>query len=351
MDIKHNRVNRNAGYTLLELMIAMVVGLFLLGGVMFTYLSMKVTTSDTVEMGELQETGRIALDILGKDLTMTGFFGRLNINSLTTADASGVTAPTGDCIDEVFSIGSFPGTGAVPNFPVLYGVVATDTKNPLSCVDLSAEIKPKSNSDVIQIKRAAGEEMSGQNTQTGQYYVQTTLSDARFIEGDGTAIPFELGKGVWPYEHLVYYVGEDTYTSGDKEIAVPVLMRKRLVGDQMQTESVLEGVENIRFLYGLDNDGNGDVDEYLEAGDMTPAHWQQSGTTSIKTVQVSVLVRATKEDPNMQLENKTYILGGDNADTQRVLTGDAVPGNYRRMVFVSTFKINNAGGNQWLIAI
>ncbi|WP_105201097.1 PilW family protein [Pseudoalteromonas sp. T1lg10] len=345
MDIKHSRFNRIAGYTLLELMIAMVVGLFLLGGVMFTYLSMKVTTSDTVEMGELQETGRIALDILGKDLKMTGFFGRLNIDSLTTADVSGVTAPAVDCIDEVFSIGSFPGTGAVPNFPVIYGLEA-DSANELGCIT-----DAKIGSDVIQIKRGVGEEMSGQDTQTGQYYVQTTLSDARFIEGDSNPIPFELGKGVWPYEHLVYYVGEDKYTSGGKEITVPVLKRKRLIGDEMDTESVLEGVENIRFLYGLDNDGNGDVDEYLEAGEMTPAHWQQSGTTRIKTVQVSVLVRATKEDNNIKLTNQTYVLGGDDTasgNTQRKLTFDD---NYRRMVFVSTFKINNAGGNQWLIAL
>ncbi|WP_105265334.1 PilW family protein [Pseudoalteromonas sp. T1lg76] len=344
MDIKHNRFNRSAGYTLLELMIAMVVGIFLIGGVMFTYLSMKVTTSDTVEMGELQETGRIALDILGKDLVMAGFFGRLNIDSITTADASGVSAPVSDCVDD-FNIGSFPATGAVSNFRVIYGLEA-DAASELGCI-----ANAKTGSDVIQIKRATGEEVSGQASKAGQYYVQTTLSDARFIKGDGNVIPFELGKGVWPYEHLVYYIANDTYTSDGTDITVPVLMRKRLIGDEMQTEPVLEGVENIRFLYGLDRDGDGNVDEYLDASGMTSADWQQSGPTSIKTVQVSVLVRATKEDNNIQLKNKTYTLGGDAEATQRILTGADVPGNYRRMVFVSTFKINNAGGNQWLIAL
>ncbi|WP_105259288.1 PilW family protein [Pseudoalteromonas sp. T1lg88] len=343
MDIKHNRFNRSAGYTLLELMIAMVVGLFLIGGVMFTYLSMKVTTSDTVEMGELQETGRIALDILGKDLRMAGFFGRLNPDSLATSVVA-TTAPATDC-SAGLNNGSFPDPGAATNFRVIYGVEAK-TASVLGCI-----ANAKTGSDVIQIKRATGEEVSGQATQAGQYYVQTTLADARFSKGDGAPIPFELGKGVWPYEHLVYYVAEDTYTSGGKDITVPVLMRKRLINGAMQTEPVLEGVENIRFLYGLDNDGNGDVDVYRDANQMTETDWEQSGTTSIKTVQVSVLVRAAKEDNNIQLKNKTYTLGGDAAATQRILTGADVPGNYRRMVFVSTFKINNAGGNQWLIAI
>ncbi|WP_105190140.1 PilW family protein [Pseudoalteromonas sp. T1lg48] len=348
MDITHNRFNRIAGYTLLELMIAMVVGLFLLGGVMFTYLSMKVTTSDTVEMGELQETGRIALDILGKDLAMAGFFGRLNLDSLTTADTSDLDALGTDCAGGANN-GSFPSAAAVTNFRVLYGEEA-QSANALGCIN-----DAKAGSDVIQIKRALGTEVSGQALDANQYYVQTTLADARFIEGDGNVIPFELGKGVWPYEHVVYYISEQSYTSGGKNITVPVLMRKRLTTDAdgagnggMRSESVLEGVENIRFLYGIDQNGNGNVDFYRDASQMTPTDWQQSGPRSIKTVQVSVLVRATEEDNNIQLTNQTYVLGGDNAATQRRLT---YTDNYRRMVFVSTFKLNNAGSNQWLIAI
>ncbi len=341
MKINHNKYTRANGFTLLELMIAMVVSLFLLGGVMFTYLSMKVTTTDTVEMGELQETGRIALDILGKDLAMTGFFGRLNTDSLAFSDVSAVTTPATDC-----GLGpnnaSFPDPTASTNFRTIYGVTA-QAANTLTCISDAVV-----GSDVLQIKRASGSDVSGAPTDSNQFYVETTLGDARFIAGGATAVDVP-GTGVWPYEHHVYYVSEQTYASNGQNITVPVLMRKRLtVSGGMVSESILEGVENIRFVYGVDQNGDGDVDAYRDANQMTAVDWEQSGTTKIKTVEVSVLVRATSPDNNSTITNQTYVLGGDAAATQRELTFDD---NYRRMVFVSTFKLNNSGSNQWFIEI
>ena len=333
--------SKQIGFTLLELMIAMVVGVFLLGGVMFTYLSMKVTTTDTIEMGELQETGRIALDILSKDVTMTGFFGRLNIDSLTSADVAASGVPGADCESGVNNA-TFPDAATGTNFRVLFGTVAQNA-NVLNCIT-----DAKVNSDVIQIKRAVGNDVSGEATDGSQYYVETDLGSARFIDGGAVAVDVP-GTTVWPYEHSVYYVSEDSYQSNGKEITVPVLMRKRLSRTAgMVSEVVLEGVENIRFLYGLDIDGNDTVDVYRDATQMSTADWEQSGLTKIRTVQVAVLVRATKEDANLNLANRTYILGGDDAGTQRRLTFDD---NYRRQVFTSTFKITNSGGNQWSIAI
>ncbi|MFY8273110.1 PilW family protein [Pseudoalteromonas sp. SSDWG2] len=332
--------NRESGFTLLELMIAMVVGIFLLGGVMFTYLSMKVTTTDTVEMGEMQETGRIALDIIGKDLAMAGFFGRVNNEELAFADVTGLAAVAGDCSAGAgTNSASFPTPGAATNFRTLYGEVVGSTASEFtSCLSGA-----KAGSDVLQIKRASGQDVSGQATDANQYYVESTLGTAKFIAGGGTAIDID-GTNVWPYNHHVYYVSEDTYTKGDKTITVPVLMRKRLTVGNMVTEPILEGVENLKFSYGMDINGDGAVDLYKDASQMTAVDWEQSGITKIETIQVAVLVRATEEDKNSKVSNRTYKLG----DSQRVITGND---SHRRMVFVSTFKLNNAGNNQWSIAL
>ena len=55
--IKLSKFNQ-LGFTMLELMISLFVGAFILAGVMFTYLGMKITTADTMDIGELQESGR-----------------------------------------------------------------------------------------------------------------------------------------------------------------------------------------------------------------------------------------------------------------------------------------------------
>lgn len=332
--------HKQSGFTLMELMVAMVVGLFLLGGVMFTYLSMKVTTTDTVEMGELQETGRIALDLLHKDISMTGFFGRLNVSSVHSSDITGVTNPGNDCTFGLNNA-SFPNAAAGTNFRVLFGREA-QAASELNCITDAVV-----GSDIIQIKRAAGLDVSGQTMNANQFYVETTLADARFITGGGTALDV-AGTQVWPYEHHVYYIAEQTYTTSSGNVTVPVLMRKRLtVGGGMITESVLEGVENIRFIYGIDTNGDANVDEYKSATQMTETDWQQSSLRSIETVQVYVLVRAIRADNDSTITNQTYVLGGEGADRRTLTFND----NFRRMVFVSTVKLNNSGNIQWDTAL
>ncbi|TMN94370.1 prepilin-type N-terminal cleavage/methylation domain-containing protein, partial [Pseudoalteromonas sp. S407] len=55
---------KQLGITLVEMMVSLLVGAVILAGVMFTYVGMKTTTNDTMAIGELQETGRLALDII-----------------------------------------------------------------------------------------------------------------------------------------------------------------------------------------------------------------------------------------------------------------------------------------------
>ena len=68
-------MRKTLGFTLLELMIAMFIGILLLGGVIATYVGMKATTNDTMSIGELQEKGRLALSILRRDIEQVGFWG------------------------------------------------------------------------------------------------------------------------------------------------------------------------------------------------------------------------------------------------------------------------------------
>ena len=59
---------RQAGFTLIEMMISLFIGGLILGGVMFTYIGMKTTTKSTMAIGELQESGRLAINIMQRDI-------------------------------------------------------------------------------------------------------------------------------------------------------------------------------------------------------------------------------------------------------------------------------------------
>lgn len=81
-----NRVNRQTkpqnGLTLVELMIAMVLGLLLLGGVIQIFLSSNESYQLQDGLSRLQENGRFAMDVITLNLRQTGY----KANALTADD-------------------------------------------------------------------------------------------------------------------------------------------------------------------------------------------------------------------------------------------------------------------------
>jgi type IV pilus assembly protein PilW len=63
------------GFTLVELMVAMTVGLFIAGGILQIFLGSKQSYRATEAMSRLQENGRFALDYMSRDLRQIGFKG------------------------------------------------------------------------------------------------------------------------------------------------------------------------------------------------------------------------------------------------------------------------------------
>nr|WP_148262103.1 PilW family protein [Methylomonas methanica] len=67
--------NRQHGLSLIELMIAMLIGVFLLAGVLQIFLSAKQSYRVGEGVSRLQENARFALELLTRDIRMSGFQG------------------------------------------------------------------------------------------------------------------------------------------------------------------------------------------------------------------------------------------------------------------------------------
>ena len=63
------------GFTLVEWLIAMLIGVFLIGGGLSIFVASRATTEDAFDQSELQENGRIAMRLLTQDLKWAGFWG------------------------------------------------------------------------------------------------------------------------------------------------------------------------------------------------------------------------------------------------------------------------------------
>ncbi|WP_289107413.1 PilW family protein [uncultured Pseudoalteromonas sp.] len=332
---------KQKGFTLVEVMISLFIGGLILGGVMFTFISMKVTTKDTMSIGELQESGRLAINIMQRDIEQVGFWGTYYDDSFTAVNTTvSSLAPTNkdgdstDCFDGTNNA-SYPDLTSSSNFRIIYALT-TKKKDGLNCINDSVEVKE--GTDILQLKFLQGDPQDKANQDINYFIAEQ--EQARFVTGKYT--PTNINATIWPYTHHVYYISEQEYEVNNKKIKVPVLKRKRLVKRKMTSETIMEGVENMRFLFGLDTNSDSRVDTYKSPSTITAAEWENR--KGILTVQVFLLIRALQPDPGIKLKNQKYILG-EGAGKRELNFND----NYRRTVFTTTIRLSNVGGNLWKI--
>lgn len=310
---------KQAGITLLELIISLAIGVFLLGGVTAAWLAMRTTTTETVALSEIQQNGRMAISMLTADIQQAGFRGML-----PTFLGAGMTAPApfaGDC-NWGLNGGSFP-QAALGNFPTLWGRTMNAAGGAIGCV-----VDAVANSDIIQIKRGAGPAVAPGALLANRYYLESNGNQGVIFAGPAGATGLEQGE-IWPYLHHVYFVTNENFDG----IAVPVLARMELQnvgGPVMQRAMLLDGVERIRFYYGVDLNNDFEIDSYLAANNMPVSLWQADAR--VLAVKVVVLARASRPDNNYRNGN-SYDLG----DGVAYVPND----NFRRLLFSTTVSITN----------
>jgi type IV pilus assembly protein PilW len=95
---QHTLPDRQKGLTLIEIMIALLLGAVLLAGVIQVFLNTKQTYKMQEALSRLQENGRFAMDFLGRDIRMADYRGCTTASLLLnpgTGDKWGVTGTEG----------------------------------------------------------------------------------------------------------------------------------------------------------------------------------------------------------------------------------------------------------------
>ncbi len=318
-------MNNQRGYTLVEIFVSLAIGLALFAGVLSVFVGIKTTTNETATYGELQENGRFALSIISDDLLKQNFWGdytgMLDFSMLTTDPGT----PGDECVGEGLNNGSFP--IAVGHFRAIWGQTVTKSAV-MGCID-----DAKTTSDIIQFKRVISEPLTVSTS--NNYYMVSNLNEAEIFTG--TDIPVMANSQLWEYQHHIYYVREEAQGNN----TVPVLMQGRLT-TKMTFDPIIDGIEMIRFMYGLDTDspndaGYGIVDTFVAADNMTITQWDHGNDNRILAVRIYVLARSILPD-NKYTNTNTYNLGD-----LPVTFND----NYRRLLFNSTVTLYNAGVDSW----
>ncbi|MDO6445833.1 PilW family protein [Colwellia sp. 1_MG-2023] len=325
--MKNFNYSYHKGFSLIELFISLAVGLGLLAGVLSVFVSMKTTTKETSTYGELQENGRFALNVLSDDLLRQDFWGDY-VGTFDLANLNGVAlgAPGNDCQGGGINNTTFPAANG--HFRTLWGETAA-SGDPLGCFATSAQAK--TGSDILQLKRVISTPVLPADISADNYYLITNINDGELFDG-GAAVPTVDNSQIWEYQHHVYYVTEQVQGT----ISVPVLMKGRLT-NSMSFSPIIDGIEMIRFMYGVDTTDDGIVNAFISADNMTEDLWNNATNSNILAVKIFVLARSVLPD-NKYTNNNTYQLG-DLSFTPN--------DNFRRLLFSSTVTLFNARVDSW----
>ncbi|WP_421336371.1 PilW family protein [Aeromonas veronii] len=318
------------GFTLVEWLVAMLLGLFLLAGVFTVFVMSRSNSEDAFDQGELQENGRLAIRLISQDIKWAGFFGAYTGQS--TQVGSSLSLSTGstilsasDCLDER-SVGSLPS----PLGPIrglwVSRVSASKGLSGFTCIDANDRV---ANSDVISIKRLVGRPIpASEGLDTNRFYMATNSQEARVIKGSETRPLFGANNEsqIWEYQHYIYYLSQ--------EDGIPVLRKRYLTvngGSSLIGGAMAEGIEHMVLMYGVDDSliPDGRIDRYMSTDQMTAQRWNEGRVLGAR---LFLLIRAARESSRYK-NNNSYQLGN--------ITVNGGGDGYRRLLLESSIALRN----------
>jgi len=278
-----------AGLSLIEMMVAMVIGLVLMLGVVQVFLASRTASRLAEGNARAQENGRFALEFLQRDIRMAGHFGCVNDQAHFIKGEGDPTIETGAAtgsghpLDFSVSIQGYEAGGTGPGTDLTLG---GSWSAPTGLPTAISGLNPRPGSDILVLRYLAPEGVPVTTLAPSSNSVVgfNAVAGARLAEGGGAAPnlfgvadcshvnvfkgTYAAGKVtasgsnlsrytvqptgqtmIYRAESVVYFVGTSG-TTGE-----PALMRARSDGGNGYTaaEELVEGIENMQLLFGLDS--------------------------------------------------------------------------------------------------
>lgn len=355
---------RISGLSIVELMVALTIGLILLTALTRLFVTSRSTYTLEENLARVQESGRFAMEFLAQDIRMAGYIGCTS--SANTTVQNHLNNPTSYGVDftQYLSGHRYTGSGGSPSVLADWTPALPGTVNGVLYFS-NGEVEP--NTDVIVTRHASetgvklGETMSDTSANLkidsnpggladNDIVMVSDCSNADIFQITG---PDSFGTGT---NTLVHNTGESTpgnatkplskaYTSDAQVMKVitrvyyigrrsnsasnpPALFRKELAtSGTMSAQELVEGIETMRFAFGEDTDTPSDKVANIYRVGSAVADWS-------KVVSVRVgLLSTTTVNADASTDTRTYALANDTVGPYN--------DKKRRRAFGSTIQLRN----------
>lgn len=338
------------GFSIVELLIAVTIGLIILSGVLNVVLGSKTNKAQQDEITFIQDNARFVVELLSNEIRMAGYMGCASSGTAQMANSindghfgflsmHGLEGYDGDA-----SLGSFPapmqtlatvGTDAlivrrgdadelsVESHNAASATIALYEQHsfvpgtPLMIADANCRYvglfqvsSPNANSLPAQkIVHNTGAVTSNCTKIIRGNFVCNASCGPVSCSGFGTATgTYGPGSKVMRFISRAYFIGQSNVMTG-----MPALKRQSLVMETALTtraEEIAQGVENMQLLYGVDSNADGDVNQYRTAAQMDVdgnSTIDANDWDKVKSVRIALVFRS--QNPVLP-SNQTQVLNG-----------------------------------------
>jgi type IV pilus assembly protein PilW len=337
---------RETGFSLVELMIAVTLGILLVAGLATTFVNSSRARDEIERATQQIENGRYAMQVLSDDLRLAGYLGELDLVQASLATPGTKPDP---CDPAPATLNT-----ALPLHLQGYDLA---TASPGTC----ALTGLRSNTDILVVRRAStcvtgaacptvagapyfqasfcnNSAELGSPSGTNHYRLDTTTANLNRTWRDCAAV-----ASTRQYLTRIYFVANDD-VAGD---GLPTLKRVELgAGGFSQPVAIAQGIENLQLEYGIDTNNDGvpdaltaDPDNYGACfGSGCIANWQ-----NVMSVKINLLARNTSISSDYT-NTKSYTLGllaNGNPNTVGPFND-----RYKRHVFQTEVRLHNPAGRR-----
>ncbi|MDR3410209.1 MAG: PilW family protein [Formivibrio sp.] len=335
---------RQAGISLVELMVAMALGMMILATVATIFLNNSRVRQETEKTSLQIENGRYATQLLVDDLKLAGYYGEFSPVALATP--ASVPDPS---LTDVASLtnaimlpvqGYDDGNGLPAGLDTLLadrraGTDVLVVRRTSTCVAGTVGCDAVDNTKYTYFQTTLCNNQLNNLPAASQFLISTTLmqftTSNAAVTGSANPPAFLAKKDcataadLRAYYTRIYFV-TDNDRAGD---GIPTLRVAELGAGSFTISPLAEGVEQLQLEYGLDTNNDGAPESYTtNPADATA--WRQ-----VTAVKIHVLARNTQTSTGFT-DTRSYELGGS--------TFGPYNDGYKRHLYTSVVRLNNVAG-------
>lgn len=361
MSVPIPRWHRETGVSLIELMISLTISMVIMLAVAAMLSDVSHSHGELNKSGQLMENGRYAVQQLREDIRHAGFYGHFFYDTL--AEPATLPDPCEVADADVILAGmALPLQG--------YNAASWTVRPAVTGLDCAGSFLTDDNllagSDILVVRRSQTSVLSGTPIENEVYLQSNVFSaDIQFgratasvpeEQADGDAVTLFKRDGTTPADIRkqgvrLYFIApcskgshatyEGVCTASDDTIPTLKMLALSSLGGTttMAIQSLAEGVEKMKFTYGIDNSPSSVNERTGQVGDGVPDLYTATPSLdqwrSVVSVKVDLLVRAPQSSVG-HVDGKSYRLAG--------ITVAAANDAFKRHVFGSEVRLLNIAG-------